>query len=80
MSAAPDSAPVQREAWRFVQGRGNYVADVKLPGLRHVAFVRSQQPHARILSIDASAAAALPGVVRVLTGADFERPIFIECA
>ncbi len=84
MSAAPDSspdsAPVQREAWRFVQGRGNYVADVKLPGLRHVAFARSQQPHARILSIDASAAAALPGVVRVLTGADFERPIFIECA
>ena len=70
---------IQREAWRFVQGRGRYVADVKTPGLHHVAFVRGTEPHARIVKIDTAAAEAAPGVVRVVTGRDFETPLLISC-
>ena len=47
-----------------------YVDDVQLPGMLHVAMVRSPYPHARIRSIDKSAALALPGVVDVMTGDD----------
>ena len=57
---------------RILTGRGRYVDDVKLPGMLHAAFVRSPLPHARVLSVDTSAAAALPGVVAVYTGADIE--------
>src|SRR3954471_16632021 len=53
---------------RFVRGRGNYVDDVRLPGMLHMAILRSPFAHARILSIDASRAQALPGVVAVVTG------------
>ncbi len=59
-----------REDRRFVVGRGRYVADVKLPGLLHVALVASPHAAARIVSIDASAALAMPGVHAVLTGAE----------
>jgi aerobic carbon-monoxide dehydrogenase large subunit len=52
---------------RFVQGRGNYVDDVKLPGMLYGDFTRSPHAHARIKSIDTSKAAAVPGVVAVLT-------------
>ncbi|SET48478.1 aerobic carbon-monoxide dehydrogenase large subunit [Oceanicella actignis] len=55
---------------RFTQGKGNYVDDVKLPGMLFGAFVRSPYAHARVKSIDAEAAKALPGVVAVLTAAD----------
>lgn len=55
-------------AERFVRGRGSFIADVHLPGERHVAILRSPHPHARIRSIDASEARALPGVEFVLTG------------
>ena len=56
------------EDQRFVRGQGNYVDDVNLPGMLHSAIMRSPYAHARILSIDASAAEALPGVVAVITG------------
>jgi carbon-monoxide dehydrogenase large subunit len=54
----------------LLAGQGRYTDDVTLPGQAHLVFVRSPYPHARIVSIDASAAAAMPGVLRVLTGAE----------
>ena len=52
----------------LITGTGKYVGDLKLPGMHHVAFVRSPYAHARILDIDSSAAAARDGVVAVVTG------------
>ena len=57
---------------RFTQGKGNYVDDIKLPGMLHGDFVRSPYAHARVKSIDIDAAMALPGVVAVLTAKDLE--------
>ena len=60
--------PLKRfEDPRLVTGRGSYVDDVQLPGMLHAAVLRSPHAHARIRSIDASAARNLPGVVTVLT-------------
>lgn len=53
-----------------VLGRAMYAGDIKLPGMLHGRVLRSPYPHARIVSIDAAAARALPGVKAVLTGAD----------
>ncbi|HSD99518.1 MAG TPA: molybdopterin cofactor-binding domain-containing protein [Burkholderiales bacterium] len=53
-----------------VTGAAQYVADLHFPGMLHAAVLRSPHPHARIVSIDTSAAAALPGVKAVATGAD----------
>jgi carbon-monoxide dehydrogenase large subunit len=58
----------RKEDDRFIRGRGNYVDDVNLPGMLHMAILRSPFAHAQINSIDASAAEALPGVVAVVTG------------
>ena len=60
------------EDHRFVTGTGTYMADVRLPGLADVCFVRSVWPHARILAVDASAAVQLDGVAGVLTAADLD--------
>src|ERR1700729_907574 len=57
---------------RILTGAGRYVDDIKLPGMLHAAFVRSPLAHARVLSVDVSAARALPGVVAAFTGADLE--------
>ncbi len=57
-----------REDRRFITGKGKFVADVKHPGMLHVALVSSPHPRANIRSIDVSAALALPGVHYVLTG------------
>lgn len=57
-------------ARRLTQGRGQYVDDIVLPRMLHVAYVRSPHAHARIVGIDAKKAAAMPGVVRIATGAD----------
>ena len=57
---------------RFTQGKGNYVDDIKLPGMLFGDFVRSPYPHARVKSINTEAALAVPGVVAVLTAADLE--------
>jgi carbon-monoxide dehydrogenase large subunit len=54
---------------KYLMGRGRYLDDMVLPGMRQAAFVRSPHAHARITSIDVSAATALKGVVAVLTGA-----------
>jgi aerobic carbon-monoxide dehydrogenase large subunit len=58
----------RKEDARFIRGRGNYVDDVTLPGMLYLELLRSPFAHARITSIDTSAAAALPGVVAVVTG------------
>ena len=53
---------------RLLQGRGQYVSDLVLPRMGHVAFVRSPYALARIVSIDASEAKRAPGVIAVVTG------------
>lgn len=62
----------RKEDARFVRGEGNYVDDVNLPGMLHSAILRSPHAHARIVSIDTSAAEALPGVHAVITGKTLE--------
>ena len=57
-----------KEDRRFITGRGKFVADVEVPGMKHVAVLPSPHPRANILGIDTSAAMALPGVHYVLTG------------
>ena len=57
---------------RFTQGKGNYVDDVKLPGMVFGDFVRSPYGHARITGIDKEAALAAPGVLAVLTAEDLK--------
>ena len=63
----------RREDPRFLRGEGRFVDDVTLPGLLHAACVRSPHAHARIRSIDAAAARAMPGVAAVFTHADLAR-------
>ncbi len=58
----------RKEDARFIRGRGNYVDDITLPGMLHMELLRAPFAHARIRSIDTSAAAALQGVVAVVTG------------
>jgi carbon-monoxide dehydrogenase large subunit len=55
---------------RMLKGAGRYVSDWNLPGQARGHFLRSDRPHAKIVSIDAGAAAKMPGVIAVLTGAD----------
>lgn len=62
----------RKEDPRMVRGKGNYVDDVTLPGMLHMAIVRSPYAHAKILNIDASRALAMDGVLAVITGADLE--------
>jgi aerobic carbon-monoxide dehydrogenase large subunit len=62
----------RKEDLRFVTGRGQYVADVKLPNMLMGAFLRSPHAHARLVKIDVGAAAAMPGVAAVLTGEDLK--------
>src|SRR6202000_1247519 len=59
-----------KEDRRFIAGAGRFVADFNFPGMLHVGLVASPYPFARIRSIDAKAALALPGVHAVVTGAD----------
>ncbi|MEO0429980.1 MAG: aerobic carbon-monoxide dehydrogenase large subunit [Pseudomonadota bacterium] len=57
---------------RFTQGKGNYVDDIKLPGMLSGDFVRSPYAHARVKSINAEEALKIPGVLAVLTAKDLE--------
>jgi carbon-monoxide dehydrogenase large subunit len=57
---------------RFVQGKGNYVDDVRLPGMIYGDFTRSPHAHARITRLDTTKAKAVPGVLAVLTAADLK--------
>src|SRR5262245_2145638 len=59
---------LRKEDARFLRGRGNYVDDLKLPGMLHGAIVRSPYAHARVVSVDTSAALAHPKVKAVITG------------
>jgi carbon-monoxide dehydrogenase large subunit len=70
---APDvlGASIKRvEDPRFITGAGNYVDDIKLASMAHMAILRSPYAHANIRSVDTTAAAAMPGVVAVFVGAD----------
>src|ERR1700674_4732390 len=59
----------RKEDDRFIRGKGNYLDDINLPGMLHMAIHRSPFAHARIKSINTDAAQAVPGVVAVVTGA-----------
>ena len=59
---------IRKEDVRFLRGKGNFVDDVNLPGMLHGAVLRSPYAHARIVSIDTSAAEAHPKVKAVITG------------
>ncbi len=60
----------RREDAALLTGRGRFIDDIDLAGQLHASFVRSPYGHARIGGIDTAAAASMPGVVAVLTGAD----------
>jgi len=60
---------------RLTQGRGQFVSDLTLPRMAHVAFLRSPHAHARIVSIDTVAAQQTPGVIAVVTGAELAQVI-----
>ena len=62
----------RREDDKFLKGRGRFVDDIEPAGTAHITFVRSPHAHARIRGIDPAAAAALPGVLKVLTAADWQ--------
>jgi carbon-monoxide dehydrogenase large subunit len=71
MSATGVGASVRRkEDFRFITGRGQYTDDIVRPGATCAVFLRSPHAHAKISRIDSTAAAAMPGVLAVLTGAD----------
>jgi carbon-monoxide dehydrogenase large subunit len=63
----------RKEDPRFIQGKGNYIDDIRLPRMAHMAIVRSPYAHARIVRIDTAAALAVPGVLAVITGEDLAR-------
>jgi CO/xanthine dehydrogenase Mo-binding subunit len=63
--------PIRPDGADKVQGRANFGADLRLPGMLTGRVLRSPHAHARILRIDATAALALPGVKAIVTGADF---------
>ncbi len=62
---------VRKEDRRFITGRGRYTDDIALARTIHAVFVRSPHAHARIVRVDIGAAETAPGVVAVLTGAEF---------
>src|SRR3954453_8962082 len=62
----------RKEDPRFIRGQGNFVDDVKIPGMLHGAALRSPLAHARIVSIDTTAAEQHPKVRAVITGKDRE--------
>jgi len=74
MGAKYFGASVRRkEDPRYLRGEGRFVDDIKLPGMLHVAFVRSPHAHARIAAIRTDGARRLPGVAHVFTFTDLER-------
>jgi len=63
---------LRKEDRRFITGQGSYVADIKRPDMTMGVFLRSPHAHAVIKAIDIKAAAAMPGVVAIFTGADLQ--------
>ena len=71
LSNSPIGKPLRRrEDERFLTGRGQYTDDIVLPNQTYAAFLRSPHAHARIVSVDVTAAQAMPGVVAIFTGRD----------
>ncbi|MDE4096020.1 xanthine dehydrogenase family protein molybdopterin-binding subunit [Phaeobacter gallaeciensis] len=73
------ASPKRREDVRFLTGTGNYTDDINLNNQAYVHFLRSDVAHGKINGIDTSAAAEMPGVIRIFTGADFEGVGSIPC-
>jgi len=71
--AAPElgKARLRKEDARLVTGETMWTDNIVLPGMLHMAFVRSPYAHARITSVDVSAARSMPGVIAAFSGADF---------
>jgi carbon-monoxide dehydrogenase large subunit len=69
------ASPKRVEDPPLITGKGCYVDDIQLPGMLYLAFQRSPYPHARILSIDASRAKAMPGVEAVVVGDDLDEKL-----
>jgi aerobic carbon-monoxide dehydrogenase large subunit len=65
----------RREDQRLLTGRGQFIADLKLPQMLHAVFVRSPVAHARINAIDLSRAAAMPGIIYALSGPELARQL-----
>jgi CO/xanthine dehydrogenase Mo-binding subunit len=63
--------PIRHDGYEKVIGKARFAADLDLPGQLHAAYLRSPHGHARIVSIDTTTAAGMPGVKAVVTGADF---------
>ena len=73
-------ARLRKEDARLVTGETNWTDNLLLPGMLHMAFVRSPMAHARITSVDLSAARSMPGVIAALSGADFaDQEISMPC-
>ncbi len=69
----------RREDVRFLTGNGNYTDDINIRGQAYVHFLRSDVAHGTINSVDTSAAADMPGVIRIFTGEDFAKMGGIPC-
>src|SRR5271169_1190640 len=64
-------ARLRKEDERLITGQTNWTDNIMLPGMLHIAFLRSPFAHARIVSVDVSAARNEPGVIAAFSGADF---------
>jgi carbon-monoxide dehydrogenase large subunit len=73
------ASPKRREDVRFLTGAGNYTDDINVNGQAHVHFLRSDIAHGTLNGLDTSAAEAMPGVLRIFTGADFAEVGGIPC-
>src|SRR5882672_11466533 len=62
----------RKEDPRLITGVSQYIANITMPGMQHVAFVRSPHAHARVRKIKSAAAAKLPGMVAVVNGQDLK--------
>src|SRR5207249_10155259 len=80
--SALGQAVLRKEDAKLLVGQGRYLDDLSLPGMLWMSIVRSPYAHARIQSIDVSAARAAPGVVAAFSGADLadDVPAGLPCA
>jgi carbon-monoxide dehydrogenase large subunit len=81
-AAAPElgKARTRKEDARLLTGQTNWTDNITLPGMLHMCFVRSPFAHARITSVDVSAARSMPGVIAAFSGADFGEQGSLPCA
>ena len=82
-AAAPElgKARLRKEDARLLTGQTNWTDNITLPGMLHMCFVRSPFAHARITSVDVSAAKRMPGVIAAFSGADFaDEQASLPCA